>query len=283
MRRRCSLLPLIAACVTACASLTALSAVAQNKPAPVVDTSGMPQLQTPAAETVEIGLSTETIAITSNFGGANLTIFGALDNADPLVQRQGRYDIIVVLQGPSRDLVVRKKARFLGVWVNSSSETFLGVPLSYSLASTRNLQDITDEKTYRQLSVGPQSFYLTPEDPSSLSGNIPIFGNELREIKTRQGLYSQRIGGVEFISRTLFRATLALPANVPVGRHRARALLFRNGVFLREANAGLEIVKAGFEQTVYEIAHKYSLLYGLFAVVLAVFTGWFGRILFKRD
>ncbi|MGU3574474.1 TIGR02186 family protein [Brucellaceae bacterium C25G] len=243
----------------------------------------IPHLQTPAAETIEIGLSTETIALTSNFNGANLTIFGALDNADPLIQRQGRYDIIVVLQGPSRNLVVRKKERHLGVWVNSASVTFLGVPLSYSLASTRNLQDITDPKTYRQLSVGVDNFYMTPEDPDNASGNIQLFSEELRDIKKRQGLYSQRVGGVEFISRTLFRATLSLPANVPVGRHKARALLFRNGVFLREANAGLEIVKAGFEQNVYEAAHKHSFWYGLFAVFLAMFTGWFGRILFKRD
>jgi len=261
--------------------LMAGSALAQ------VDSSGngntVPQLQNPADETIEIGLSTETIAITSNFGGTDLTIFGALDNADPTIQRQGRYDVIVVLRGPSRDLVVRKKDRYLGVWVNADSETFVGVPLSYSLASTRNLQDITDEKTYRQLSVGVRNFYLVPEDPASLSGNIPKFGNELREMKIRQGLYTQRVGGVEFISRTLFRATLNLPANVPVGRHKARALLFRNGVFLREANASLEIVKAGFEQSIYNAAHQNSFLYGLFAVFLAVFTGWFGRILFRRD
>ncbi|GAA5543297.1 MULTISPECIES: TIGR02186 family protein [Brucella/Ochrobactrum group] len=247
------------------------------------DGNTVPQLQTPAEETIDIGLSTETIAITSNFGGTDLTIFGALDNADPMIQRQGRYDIIVVLQGPERNLVVRKKERYLGVWINADSETFLGVPLSYSLASTRNLQDIADEKVYRQLSVGVRNFYLNPEDPSSLSGNIPKFGTELREMKIRQGLYNQRIGGVEFVSRTLFRATLNLPANVPVGRHKARALLFRNGVFLREANAGLEIVKAGLEQSVYNAAHQYSLLYGLFAVFLAVFTGWFGRILFRKD
>lgn len=243
----------------------------------------LPQLQNPAEETIEIGLSTETIAITSNFGGTELTIFGALDNADPMIQRQGRYDIVVVLQGPSRDLVVRKKARYLGVWVNADSETFLGVPLSYSLASTRNLQDIAEEKIFRQLSVGVRNFYLAPQDPNSLSGNIPKFGNELREMKTQQGLYSQRIGGVEFVSRTLFRATLHLSANVPVGRHRARALLFRNGVFLREANASLEIVKAGFEQNIYDAAHRHSLLYGFFAVLLAVVTGWLGRILFRRD
>ncbi|MFD1198627.1 TIGR02186 family protein [Brucella gallinifaecis] len=262
-------------------SLAATCASAQNDSSG--NTNNIPQLQNPSEETIEIGLSTETIAITSNFSGTDLTIFGALDNADPLIQRQGRYDIIVVLQGPSRDLVVRKKERYLGVWVNADSETFLGVPLSYSLASTRNLQDIADDKLYRELSVGVRNFYLRPEDPASLSANILKFGNELREMKIRQGLYSQRIGGVEFLSRTLFRATLNLSANVPVGRHRARALLFRNGVFLREANASLEIVKASVEQSIYDIAHKYSFYYGLFAVFLAVLTGWAGRILFKKD
>lgn len=271
-----------AAFLFACAlSLLAGAAFAQINASG--DGNSVPQLQTPAEETIDIGLSTETIAITSNFGGTALTIFGALDNADPMIQRQGRYDIIVVLQGPERDLVVRKKERYLGVWVNADSQTFVGVPLSYSLASTRNLQDIADDKVYRQLSVGVRNFYLNPQDPASMSGNIPKFGDELREMKIRQGLYSQRIGGVEFVSRTLFRATLNLPADVPVGRHKARALLFRNGVFLREANAGLEIVKAGLEQSVYDAAHQHSFLYGLFAVFLAVFTGWFGRILFRRD
>ena len=70
-------------------------------------------------ETIEIGLSTDSVAITSNFAGADLTIFGALDNADPLVARQGRYDVIVVLEGPARPVVVRRKNRILGMWINT--------------------------------------------------------------------------------------------------------------------------------------------------------------------
>jgi hypothetical protein len=73
-------------------------------------------------ERIEIGLSTETIAITSDFSGVDLTIFGAIDNIDPLVQRQGRYDVFVVLEGPSVDLVTRRKARVLGIWMNVDSQ-----------------------------------------------------------------------------------------------------------------------------------------------------------------
>lgn len=234
-------------------------------------------------ETIEIGLSTETIAIASNFSGTNLTIFGALDNADQMIRRQGRYDIIVVLEGPQRNLVVREKSRYLGVWVNADSETFLSVPLSYSLASTRQLQDITDERTYRQLSLGVNYFTLNPEYGSISNPNTIRFAQELREIKTRQGLFTQKAGSVEFVSQTLFRATLALSANVPVGRHKARALLFRHGVFIGEANTHLNIVKAGLEQQIFEAAHQYSFAYGLFAVFIAGLTGWLGQILFRKD
>lgn len=267
------------------AALAASTMLAAASPALSQVTRPNETREQPAAptETIEIGLSTETIAITSNFRGTDLTIFGALDNADPLIRRQGRYDIIVVLQGPERDLVVRKKERYLGVWVNAESQTFLGVPLSYSLASTRSLQDIADPKVYRQLSIGVDNFYLAPKAADNSNGNVAQFSKELREIKMRQGLYSQRIGDVEFISPTLFRATLSLPTNVPVGRHRARALLFRNGTFVREANTSLQIVKAGLEYQIYEAAQNHSLLYGLFAVFLAVITGWFGRFLFRKD
>ncbi|TIT25487.1 MAG: TIGR02186 family protein, partial [Mesorhizobium sp.] len=47
------------------------------------------EAQTPAAENIQIGLSTDHVSITAGFSGADLTIFGSLENADPLVARQG--------------------------------------------------------------------------------------------------------------------------------------------------------------------------------------------------
>ena len=64
--------------------------------------SGSAALAQEARERIEIGLSTERIAITSEFSGADLTIFGALDNVDPLVMYRGRYDVIVTLHSSSR-------------------------------------------------------------------------------------------------------------------------------------------------------------------------------------
>jgi uncharacterized protein (TIGR02186 family) len=241
------------------------------------------QEKTAGKEGIEIGLSTDRVSITADFTGADLTIFGALDNADPLVSRQGRYDVVVVLEGPPRPVVVRRKDRILGMWINVESTTFVNVPVSYSVATTRAPQDITEPKIYRQLALGADRIYLQPEESSTDPVTLDEFTDALRARKKATGLYSERVGGVQFLSQNLFRATLALAPNVPVGTHRARAFLFKSGAFVKETSATLVILKSGFEQSIFRFAHEYSLIYGVFAVLLAMFTGWAGSIVFRRD
>ncbi|MCA0016045.1 TIGR02186 family protein [Mesorhizobium sp. B292B1B] len=239
--------------------------------------------QTPPTEGIQIGLSTDSVSITAGFSGADLTIFGSLENPDPLVARQGRYDVIVVLEGPPKPVVVRRKDRVLGVWVNLESETFENVPVSYSVATTRPLQDITEPNSYRQLSLGASNLYMQPADAGDSPATIEEFTAALRERKAATGLYSENVGGVQFLSQTLFRATVRLAPNVPVGTHKARAFLFKSGLFIKESSAQLEIRKSGFEQSIFRVAHDYSFLYGVFAISLAMVTGWLGRLIFRKD
>ena len=241
------------------------------------------QAPNPLPEGIQIGLSTDAVSITAGFSGADLTIFGSLENPDPLVARQGRYDVIVVLEGPPRPVVVRRKDRVLGVWVNLESETFENVPVSYSVATTRPLQDITEPNSYKQLSLGASNLYMQPADVTDSPATIEEFTMALRERKAATGLYSENVGGVQFLSQNLFRATVRLAPNVPVGTHKARAFLFKSGLFLKESSAQLEIRKSGFEQSIFRVAHDYSFLYGVFAVSLAMVTGWLGRLIFRKD
>ncbi len=239
--------------------------------------------RTGSPETIQIGLSTNRVTITADFSGADLTIFGALDNIDHMVQRQGRYDVVVVLEGPARPVVVRRKTRVLGVWMNTTSQTFVNVPMSYSMATTRAPQDITTPDTYRQLALGADNIFLRPVDAAAGADELDAFAVALRDRKRAAGLFAERFGGVQFLSQNLFRASLALSPSVPVGTHRARAFLFKSGVFIDETSTSLTIVKAGFEQQVARASQENGLLYGLFAVMLAVGTGWLGRVLFKKD
>lgn len=272
-------------------------------------------------ESFEIGLSTSTISITSDFNGARLVVFGALDNADARLLRQQRYDIVVVLIGPRRPVVVREKERTFGIWINRGSETFESVPGSYALAATRPLADIARKELRERLSLGISDLQLgsvpppgpsgqpavdQPRDKGAPQANVSLaerralaagkpvvsmqgeasvgaYAEALKRIREAKGLYNQRVGSVQFVSPTLFRADLQLPADLPTGTHTARAYLFRSGVFIRETSEPLYVRKSGFESYIDDIATRYGILYGIGAVLLAIFTGWFGRLVFKRD
>lgn len=232
-------------------------------------------------ETLQIGLSTDTVGIGSDFAGQPLTIFGALTNLDTQIQRQGRYDIVVVLQGPEAPITVHRKSRVMGMWMNTSSQQFDLVPESYLLTATRQIQDITDRKTFEQLSLGING--LVFEASRFRQAYTEEFVTAVKDINKKNGRYSDGHGVVEFISPNLFRATLELPANVPIGKHKARAFLFKNGAFIRESSADLQIQKAGIEQQMFNFAHEQSALYGLIAIIIAMSIGWLGKLVFARD
>ena len=246
----------------------------------LLSTPSMAQQNLPS-ETIQIGLSTDTIGIGADFSGADITIFGALTGTDPLIQRQGRYDIIVVLEGPEVPLILHRKSRVLGMWMNTDSQRFEQVPLSYIVSSTRNIQDITDKKTFKQLSLGIEA--LVFESNRYQARRDEEFSGALKQLNRKSGRYSDESGTVEFISPNLFRASLKLPANVPVGKHKARAFLFRNGAFIKENSTGLQIEKAGFEQELVIFSQKNSVWYGLGAIAAAMLIGWLGRVIFRRD
>ena len=231
-------------------------------------------------ETFEIGLSTDSLAVGTNFAGAQLVVFGVLENADQRTLRQGRYDIVVVLEGPLRPVVVRERERFLGIWINRGAERFDAVPESYSLSATRPLRDIATRERMQQLSLGAANLPFSREqgDPERQE-----YGAALLRLRRETGLYADSIGSIEFVSGTLFRASLVLPPDIPVGRHTVRAFLFREGTFIHGRTETLWVRKTGFENSISIYAANNGLAYGIVAVLLAFAVGWLGRILFKRD
>lgn len=252
--------------------------------APSVEPSPQAASGAELPERIEIGLSTEIIAITSDFSGVELTIFGAVDNIDPLIQRQGRYDVAVILEGPTSNLVTRRKERVLGIWMNVDSQAFINVPESFLIASTRPPQDMTDLGTMARLSLGVEQIRLRSYEPDTADeADVLDFTQALRRLKEEGSLYEEFPAGVRFISQSLFRAQLRLPANVPLGRHTARAYLFRQGVLVAQTQSSLDIRKAGVEFQIYEAAQNRSLLYGMASVALAFLVGWLGRVMFRKD
>lgn len=233
------------------------------------------------SENIQIIVTTNAITLDTNFAGLNVYIAGVLENADPYLRRQGRYDIIVVMEGPVRPMIVREKKRKMGVWVNANALTFAAVPQFYAMATTREIRDITSALNYQRLGLGLE--YIPLRTADSDSEKAKLFRQELIKIKMGQHLYSENIGAVTFGSASLFSANFRLPANIPVGHHIIHAYLFRDGEFVETVSTELEIAKAHTAYAIYHFAHNHTIYYGFIAVFVAIFTGILGRLIFRKD
>ena len=234
-------------------------------------------------EKLDIGISTDEIAITSDFRGADLTIFGAIDGFNADLLAQGKYNIVVALEGPKENTTVRKKERVFGIWINTSAMTFELVPESYSLSSTRDIETIAPPDDMNKLGVGVSHLPLTPVGFIGDGSNLTEFREAFKRLREVTGVYQRDPGGVQFISSSLFKASVRLPADVPNGVHIVRAYLFRDGVFVAAKALPLRVTKTGLEEAITAAAHESPFLYGIIAVLLAVITGWLASIVFRRD
>jgi uncharacterized protein (TIGR02186 family) len=234
----------------------------------------------PPSDEVVSDISTREIAIKSNFAGIEILIFGSVDFSARPAPDTGIYDVIVVIRAPGQALVARRKQRVAGIWVNGPGETYPSVPGFYAVLSTRPLRAITSDETLKSLGIGLGNldFGRPATDPAD-----ETFRSAVIDLKERQRLFQEQDDGVTFIGRSLFRASVDLPVNVPIGRYTAGVYLFRDGQLVSKNQSTLEVNKVGFERLVYLLAFRYPFIYGLLAVVVAVVTGLIGWVAFRRE
>jgi uncharacterized protein (TIGR02186 family) len=97
------------------------------------------------------------------------------------------------------------------------------------------------------------------------------------------GLWKTSIGDVELIRGALFRAPVLMPANIIPGRYEVRVIHVSNGAVRSEYSTTVRVKKQGLGAVIFDIAHRYSVFYGLFAVAFAVFAGWLAAMAFRRS
>jgi uncharacterized protein (TIGR02186 family) len=232
-------------------------------------------------EEVQSDLSTREISIQSNFTGIQILIYGSVDFSQTNAPDQSVYDVIIVIRAPSQALVARHKKRVAGIWVNTPGKVFPSVPGFYAALSTRPIRAITSDETLKKLGIGLAnvSFGRDSKDDSEEE----TYRSAVIRLKEKSKLFQEHDDGVAFIGRSLFRASVSLPVNVPIGRYTADVYLFRDGQLVSKNQSTLEVNKAGFEQMVYLLAFQHPFIYGVLAVLLAVLAGLAGWAAFRRD
>ena len=218
-------------------------------------------------------LSNHLVAITTGFTGTDVLLFGATD---------GPGDIVVVVRGPARDEVVRRKGRFGPIWANAAEVTFRDVPSYYRVASSRPLEELAPANLLAGQQIGLETIrtLTADETPTTQAGE---FRKALVRIKNEQLLYDQSVGEIQLMSNRLFRTELHFPATVPTGTYTVSVYLFRDGQITSAEIVPLTISKIGVGADIYDFAHgRLAFLYGLIAIILAASAGWAAGAIFRR-
>ena len=235
------------------------------------------------AERLTVALSTPDVQINSNFTGVAVTVFGVIERDAATVSRPGGYDVAVALIGPPETVIERRKERIAGIWANRASRTIVGVPSLYSLSSSTKVDQLATPAVLSRLQIGFDNIAFRYEGSPTL--NDPAAGDfraAFIRLKQGAGLFHEQVG-VNFIGDLIFRTTLYLPANIPVGRYTAEAYLFSGQTLVARAEDGLAVSKTGVEDKVTDFSRNQSLIYGLLCVLTALVVGWLGGVIFRRD
>jgi uncharacterized protein (TIGR02186 family) len=225
-----------------------------------------------AGQTLTADLSSHIIGITTGFAGANLVLFGSTDKPG---------DIVVVVRGPPAEMVVRRKEKVLGVWLNGSSATFHDAPSFYAAAATRAPADIAAPDILARHSIGIDNIRLQTTEPIAAPA-LADFRAALVANQTAAGLYRSDVAHVAFLGAHLFRADMEFPANVPTGGSSVEVMLFTDGQLSSAQTTPLIVSRIGFSNGVFVVAHHHAALYGAGALILAIGAGWAASAVFRR-
>ena len=227
-----------------------------------------------AKDNLVTDLSESTVEISSTFSGADILLFGAYDG-------QKNDDIIVVVTGQKGNIKVDKKEKKFGIWMITESIKFLNVPKYYYIASNRKIEEITNKTEIKKRKLDLNSFELKNDKIDYKNLDKKWYEALKRNMKKKQ-FWKIEENSIKLNKNTLFRKTLSLPSNVSTGMYNVKILHYRKGNLISQEESKIKIDKTGISANIYNVAQNFSAIYGIMAVIVALFFGWFTNFIFRR-
>ncbi|MBY6137500.1 TIGR02186 family protein [Nocardioides marinus] len=233
----------------------------------------LPQTAAKAAkEEVVLGLSQDRVAITATFDGSEILVFGAVKRETP-IPVDDPLEVVVTVSGPAPAVMVRRKEKKLGIWVNADSVLVDSAPAFYAVATSAPFdQVLTDTEDLRHRisierairSVGAAMHIRGAQD----------FADAVVRIREKNGLYSLRENTVAVDEQTLFRTAIRMPANLTEGTYATRIFLTRGGEVVSSYETAIDVRKVGLEKFLYALSREQPFIYGLMSLAIAIAAGW---------
>jgi uncharacterized protein (TIGR02186 family) len=226
---------------------------------------------------VTAGVSRDSYMISSNFTGTEIVVFGGVEaeGGGVLPNREG-LDVAVVVFGPEQDFTVRRKAQTGGIWINRSASKFQRMPGYYFAAATAPFDTLAAPEVLASRGIGLQGMTKPVRRDAQ-----PYLDAVLRQ-KQAQNLYAERAGGVTFLSSSVFRATIPLPAAVPTGTYTIKVFAFKDRQLAGGTSVPFAIDKTGLERWTFEFANRHAWAYASLSILGALIAGFLASWAFRE-
>jgi uncharacterized protein (TIGR02186 family) len=226
------------------------------------------------------GLSQNRVQLTMNFAGSEILIFGAIRRDAPRFENEPPFDIIITIEGPPQPVVIWRKARRMGIWVNVESVQMASVPSFYAVATTGRLRDILDPEQDAHHRISPLHAIRSDQAIGDVA-DPEAFTQALMRLRAEAGQLQMLERWVYLDRETLFRVSARLPANLTEGAYTVRMYLIRAGGVVHVYRNAIFVRKEGLERWLHTLAYDQPLGYGLLALVIALVAGWGASTLFR--
>jgi uncharacterized protein (TIGR02186 family) len=225
-----------------------------------------------AASPIVADISNYRIHMDAGFSGTRMFLFGARGDAG---------DVIVVVRGPEKNYVIRKKEKFAGIWINRDRMKLLGVPDFYAVAASKPFEEIEQSAAFKTLGIGEEHL-LEAGIAAKTSVDTQEFADAFLQHQYAKKLYHNRAPIIDFMGETLFKTVIEFPDTIPPGNYTAEIYLVSDGEIAGMQTIPIKVLKTGIDAYIYDHAHNRPVLYGISAIVIALCAGWFAGRLFDK-
>ena len=224
-------------------------------------------------ENLEIELKPNHINIGTFYNGTTVTAKGKIPVGAEVVLR---------ISGHYTELHLKKKGKIAGLlWMNIGDVTVGNVPEVFMVVCSQNMKDRIDDPG---LNLGYKYLekMMTIEPEYEDKGFI---FKEFVKLQEKSGTYGIFSGNVRYTGESsgfrTFEATIPVPPKMKQGEYKVEAFAVRGNEIIESSAEELILKQVGFPALVSKLAFNYSLLYGIGAVIIAIFAGLLMGILFK--
>ncbi|MBF95963.1 MAG: hypothetical protein CFH34_01140 [Alphaproteobacteria bacterium MarineAlpha9_Bin4] len=206
------------------------------------------------------------------FTGEKLSYFGALDTPG---------DLVIIVTGPRKKIKVLKKEKKIWLWINSKSRIFSDVPTYYFVASSKPLNQIKNDSFLKINQIGLNNLRFEGAEEIEDEGRLEWREGIIQSMK-KIGNYNSSHGKIEIIDNRLFKTEISFPSDISEGTYIVDTLLLNEEKVVGSKRSFINVSKSGLGEKVYLFATKNSLIYGAFAVLMAMLFGFLVNELIRR-